>query len=134
VAGSPVAAGPCANGARFVEDLTVPDGSLFTPGETFDKRWAVRNDGTCDWGPDYRLAPVGENPFGGAAEIALFPARAGTTGEWQIDLQAPGETGEYIGRWRARAPDGAPFGDEVYVIILVAFPTATPSPAPTATP
>jgi len=126
--------GECTNGARFVEDLTVPDGSLFTPGEAFDKRWSVRNDGTCDWGPDYRLVPIGENPFGGAAEIALFPAQAGTIGEWQIDLRAPGAPGEHLGRWRARAPDATLFGDEVFVLIIVALPTPTASPAPTATP
>jgi len=130
---APSAAGSCANGARFVEDLTVPDGSVFTPGETFDKRWAVRNDGSCDWGPDYRLVPIGENPFDAGSEIALYPARAGVIGEWQIDLRAPDEPGDYLGRWRARAPDGTLFGDEVYVIIVVQLPTATPGPTPSAT-
>ena len=127
------ASGTCTDDARFVEDLTIPDGSVFTPGEAFDKRWAVRNDGTCDWGPDYRLVPIAGNPFGGAAEIALFPAQAGATGEWQIDLQAPGEPGEYLGRWQARAPDGTFFGDEVFVIIYVELATLPPSPAPTVT-
>jgi len=127
-------AGTCINGARFVEDLTVPDGSIFTPGEVFDKQWAVHNDGTCDWGPEHRLVPIGDNPFGGPAEIALYPALAGATGEWQIELLAPRQPGEYFGRWQARAPDGALFGDEVYMIIFVELPTATPSPAPTVTP
>jgi next-to-BRCA1 protein 1 len=126
--------GVCTNGARFVEDVTVPDGSVFAPGEEFDKRWAVRNDGTCDWGPDYRLVPIGGNPFSGAAEIALFPAQAATIGEWQIDLRAPGEPGEYLGRWQALAPDGTPFGDEVFVVIIVELPTPAPSPSPTVRP
>jgi len=114
--------------------VTIPDGTVFAPGEAFDKIWQVRNDGTCDWGPDYRLVAVSENRLGAPVEVALFPAAAGTIGEWQIALQAPYEPGEYLGRWRARAPDGTLFGDEVFVLIFVAAPTATPSPTPLPTP
>jgi hypothetical protein len=131
---SPRPAGACVNDASFVEDLTIPDGSVFIPGEAFDKRWLVRNSGSCDWGSDHRLVPIGENRFGGPAEMALFPARAGSSAEWQIDLVAPLQPGEYLGRWQARAPDGSPFGDEVFILIFVELPTATPSPIPTATP
>lgn len=126
--------GPCLNDASFVEDVTIPDGSIFVPGEAFDKRWRVRNSGTCDWGPDYRLVPIGENRFGGPAEMALFPARAGSAAEWRIDLTAPNQPGEYLGRWQALGPDGRPFGEEVFVLIFVELPTATPSPRPSATP
>ncbi|MGH2522555.1 MAG: NBR1-Ig-like domain-containing protein, partial [Anaerolineales bacterium] len=45
----------CANDSEFLNDLTVPDGAQFLPGQTFVKKWSVRNTGTCDWGPDYRL-------------------------------------------------------------------------------
>lgn len=131
---TPRAVGACLNDASFVDDLTIPDGSVFIPGEPFDKRWLVRNSGTCDWGPDHRLVPVGENRFGGPAEMALYPAKAGTSAEWQIDLVAPLQPGEYLGRWQARGPDGTPFGDEVFILIFVELPTATPSPIPTATP
>lgn len=130
----PTAPAACVNDATFLEDLTVPDGTIFAPGVAFDKRWRVRNSGTCDWGPNHRLAPLGENRLGGPSELALFPARSGTSAEWQIDLVAPLEPGEYLGRWQARGPDGAPFGQEVFVLIFVELPTPTPTNAPTATP
>jgi hypothetical protein len=130
----PIAASPCIDGATFLEDLTVPDGSVILPGEALDKRWSVRNSGSCDWGPDYRLVQVGTSDIEGPVEIALFPAEAGSTAVWQVALVAPTAPGEYLGRWQARAPNGALFGDEVFVLILVELPTATPSPAPTATP
>ena len=122
----------CQNGARFVEDLTLPDGSKVAPGAVLDKRWAVQNSGTCDWGPDYRLVRLGEANLGGPAEIALYPARAASPATWQVVLQAPGQPGEYRGRWQARAPDGTLFGDEVFIVVVVE--AVTPTAAETAAP
>jgi hypothetical protein len=124
----------CLNGASFLEDLTIPDGSILLPGEAFEKRWSVRNSGSCDWGADYRLVPLGENRLGGPSEMALYPAKSGSTAVWAISLAAPRQPGEYLARWQAQGPDGKPFGDEVFVLVFVEEPTATPSPAPTATP
>ena len=129
----PVASTFCTNDARFVADLTVPDGTIVSPGDEIDKRWSVLNAGTCDWTSGYRLVRVGTGAIGGPAELALFPARAGSTGEWQVSLQAPQEPGEYLARWRARAPDGSSFGEEVFVLIFVEEPTPVPSATASAT-
>jgi hypothetical protein len=130
----PTATTFCDDNASFIEDLTIPDGSQVLPGGALDKRWSVRNSGSCDWGPDYRLVQVGTSEIQGPAEVALYPAQAGSTAVWQVALVAPAAPGEYLGRWQARAPDGTLFGDEVFVLIVVELPTPTPSPAPTATP
>jgi hypothetical protein len=124
----------CLNGASFVEDLTIPDRSQVLPGESLDKRWSVRNSGTCDWGADYRLVQVGSSEIHGPEETALYPAAAGSVAVWQVALTAPTDPGEYLARWQARAPDGALFGDEVFVLILVAEPEPTDTPDQTATP
>ena len=129
----PVASTFCTNDARFVADLTVPDGTIVSPGEEIDKRWSVLNAGTCDWTSGYRLVRVGTGAIGGPAELALFPARSGSTGEWQVSLQAPQEPGEYLARWRARAPDGSSFGEEVFVLIFVEEPTPLPTATASAT-
>jgi len=104
------------------------------PGEALDKRWSVSNSGSCDWGPDYRLAQVGTSEIQGPAEVALFPAGAGSTAVWEVALVAPAAPGEYLGRWQARAPDGSLFGDEVFVLIVVAEPEPTATPTVTPTP
>src|SRR3990170_172234 len=57
-ASSPTPEPPCTNDLEFVGDLTVPDGAQFLPGQALIKKWSVRNSGTCDWGPDYRLVLV----------------------------------------------------------------------------
>ena len=119
----------CTNDAEFVEDLTIPDLTVVAPGSELDKRWLVRNSGSCDWTAGYRLMNVGGEGFEGVDEIALFPARAGASAEVRVVLLAPQEPGEHISRWQARSPDGQPFGDEVFLYIIV--PTPTPAPSPT---
>ena len=33
--------------AQFIADVTIPDGTHFTPGAAFKKTWRIRNIGTC---------------------------------------------------------------------------------------
>lgn len=84
-----------------------------------DKRWAVLNSGTCDWSAGYRLIRIDEGPIQASDELALYPARAGETGVWSVQLTAPNQTGEQIASWQAQAPDGSFFGDPVFVLIEV---------------
>lgn len=121
---APQVVGTCTDAARFVEDLTLPDGTVVGPGTVLDKRWSVQNAGSCDWGPDYRLVQIDNDGLTGPAEVAIYPARAGTAAVWQVELQAPMVPGEYSSRWQARAPDGSFFGDPVFVIVVVG--TAAP--------
>ncbi len=127
---TPVAqvASDCINDATFIEDVTIPDRSMVEPGKALDKRWAVRNSGTCDWGSDYRLVRSGEDLMPGPDEVALFPARAGTTAILRLELLAPTKPGMHISRWRLVAPDGTPFGEEIYIWVEVPEPTPTPTP------
>jgi hypothetical protein len=124
----------CLNNAFFLEDLTLPDGSVVLPGDTLDKRWSILNSGTCDWGPGYQLVRIGDDPLDGPDEIALYPARAGATAVWQVILSAPFESGDYLSRWQARTPEGSLFGDEIFLFISVRSPTPTPRPEPSPTP
>ena len=115
----PTSVPDCDDAARFLEDLTIPDGTIVAPGAILDKRWSVQNTGTCDWGPDYRLGPVESGGFGDSEPIALYPARAGEQAVWQVEVRAPLEPGEHLSRWQALAPDGTAFGDVVYLLIEV---------------
>jgi hypothetical protein len=115
----PTAAEACVNSATYQEDLTVPDGSIVAPGERLDKRWSVRNSGSCDWGPQYRLVRLDAGAVESRDELALYPARAGTQAVWQVELIAPETPGEYLASWQARAPNGEFFGEQVFVLIEV---------------
>jgi hypothetical protein len=117
----------CQNNAVFLEDLSIPDQTVVEAGESLDKRWSVQNNGSCDWGPGYRLIHVSSNAFQATDEIALYPASAGSVAVWQVQLIAPFEPGDHISIWQARSPEGDLFGEQVYLWVVV----ATPTPAPT---
>ncbi len=35
--------------AQFVSDVTIPDGTVMSPGQKFTKTWSLKNVGTCAW-------------------------------------------------------------------------------------
>jgi hypothetical protein len=130
----PTPEGPCTDDLAFLADVTVPDGTPFEPGQPIDKQWRVRNTGTCQWGPDYRLVLVSGNALSGRGEIALYPARPGSEAILQMNMVAPQEPGSYSGRWQARDPSGKLFGNRIFITIeVVGPPTETPTETPTAT-
>ena len=125
---APAPEAPCANDARFVRDVTIPDGTQFLPGQLLLKKWSVENAGTCDWGANYRLVFINGDTLGAPSEVALYPARAGTTAIWEIPMVASQTPGAYTSRWQARDPAGNLFGAIVFIkITVIPMPTA-PSP------
>lgn len=109
----------CTNSLRFLEDLTIPDGTTVHPGERLDKRWLVQNDGTCNWDVRYRLRLVSGPEMGAGVEQALYPARGGTQALIRILFIAPQEPGAYRSAWQAYTPEGEPFGEAVFIDIVV---------------
>lgn len=112
----------CTNNLAWLEDLSIPDGSIVQPGEALDKRWKVQNNGSCSWDQDYRVKLVGGPDLGAPEEQALYPARAGADALVRMIFTAPVEPGAYRSAWQAYTPDGAPFGDPFYVDFIVAAP------------
>jgi hypothetical protein len=109
----------CTDGLRYLSDLTIPDGTQVAPGEGVDKRWQVENSGTCNWDERYRLMRISGEKLGVDGEQALYPARSGTQAEIRILFTAPKEPGTYRSAWQAYDPQGQPFGDPIYIEILV---------------
>lgn len=110
---------PCSNDLEFVADMTVEDGTVFLPGTSIDKRWLVKNTGTCHWDAAYRLAWLRGNLMDAVQEQFLYPARAGNTAPLRIAFIAPAEAGSYESVWQAVDPDGNFFGDFVSIKIVV---------------
>ncbi|HNB52989.1 MAG TPA: NBR1-Ig-like domain-containing protein, partial [Anaerolineales bacterium] len=109
----------CTNNLVYLEDLTLPDGTNVNPGETLDKRWQVKNDGTCNWESDYTLRLITGPDMGANPEQALYPARAGTEATLRILYTAPAESGIYRSAWQAFDPSGQAFGDPIFIEIVV---------------
>lgn len=113
---------PCQDGLAYVADLTIPDGSVIAPGASIDKRWEVKNTGSCNWEAGYTLRLIAGDALSAAEEQALIPARADTNAVIRILFQAPLDPGAYRSAWQAHNPAGDPFGDPIYMEITVEQP------------
>jgi hypothetical protein len=109
----------CKDGLTFVEDVNYPDGSVVAPGEGVEKIWQVKNSGSCNWDVSYRLMFMSGTEMGAGEEQALYPARSGTQTALQVNFLAPQEPGRYRSTWQAVNPHGDPFGDLIYIEIVV---------------
>lgn len=112
----------CQSNLLFLEDTTIPDGSQVNPQESLDKRWLVRNNGSCNWDRRFSLRLIAGPEMGANPEISLFPARSGTEAEIQMLFTAPEEPGTYRSAWQAVDPDGDLFGDPIFIEIVVQSP------------
>lgn len=99
------------NDATFIDDVTVPDGSAFTPGTQFLKVWQLRNVGTCTWTTDYDLVYVGGNRMGAQRVVPLSETvRPGESVRLGVYMFAPNTPGNYQGFWMLRNAQGKQFG------------------------
>jgi hypothetical protein len=122
---SPTPEAICQNDLRFIVDVSYPDDTVVYPGQEIEKTWLVQNSGTCNWEADYTLRNTDGPPMGASTINALYPVRSG--GEYEITLNfiAPVDQGRHVSRWQAHDPEGVPFGQEIFIMILV-DPELTP--------
>jgi len=97
--------------AAFVTDVTVPDGTIFTPGASFTKTWRLKNVGTCTWNTSYTLVfDTGDQMGGPAAVNFTNNVSPGQTVDLSVTLTAPNTAGTYRGYWKLRNASNTPFG------------------------
>lgn len=116
---SPTTPPDCQNSLKFIDDLTIPDGSLVAGGTTLDKRWLVQNAGTCNWNEHYQLKRIAGPELGATSEQRLYPARSGSEVMIRILFTTPSETGTYRSAWQAYDPEDRPFGDPFFIEVVV---------------
>lgn len=100
----------CTDRASFVADVTVPDGTTFTPFAQFTKIWRLRNVGTCTWTNAYKATFVSGEQMGGVDTPIPQTTMPGQTVDVSVNLTAPGTGGSYRGFWELKNPSGALFG------------------------
>jgi hypothetical protein len=129
----------------YVADVTIPDKTAMTAGQTFVKTWKLQNTGTCPWTTSYSVTFLSGNQMSGKNTPLTVAVQPGQSGDVSVSLVAPTTAGTAIGYWRLSNASGVQFGTSFYVEIVVggASPTATTgaatatsttgAPAPTAT-
>jgi hypothetical protein len=128
----------------YVNDVTIPDGTVMSPGKNFVKTWTLMNNGTCGWTTSYKLVFISGESMGGSSVPLPGSVPAGQQSQLSVSLVAPANNGDYTGWWRLQNPAGQYFGNSVSVVIKVGNGSATgatntpgtssTSPAPSAAP
>ncbi len=143
---TPRVGGISCDDASFIKDVTIPDNTVFGPGEAFTKTWRLRNDGSCAWTQEYDVAFVSGNQLEGKTTSVPRTIGINETLDISVEMKAPLLAGSYSSYWTIRNEDGISFGDLFYVEIEVSksatetyTPTVkatgnTPTVAPTVAP
>ncbi len=122
----------CDNSA-FLSDVTIPDGTILAPGQSFTKTWSVSNIGTCAWSTSYSLDFFSGDVMSGSAVALSAAVASGGAASVSIAMVAPTTAGTYTGYWKLKNASGAAFGQAVYVQIVVSSSATTLTPTATST-
>ena len=109
----------CNSYLTYLDDVTVPDGMTFVPGDEIVKTWSVRNDGDCAWNDKYSLRYTDGSAMEADNRQSLPPLQPGEEGEVTVIFTAPQYAGSYYSGWQAYDAQGDPFGDNIYIEIYV---------------
>lgn len=95
-------------------DVTIPDNTIMSAGQTFIKTWRLINLGSCTWNSSYQLVfDHGDGmgvPANYAQTLTSGSVGPGQTVDISVSLTAPSATGTYTGYWRFRDPNSIYFG------------------------
>jgi len=96
--------------AMFIKDVTIPDGTQLSPGETFTKTWRLQNRGTCTWTPDYDVVFYSGAQMSGTTMQVPDYVAPGQSVDVAVTFTAPSAPGHYVGYWILRNSSGILFG------------------------
>jgi Tol biopolymer transport system component len=111
--------GPTTDSATFLSDITLPDGTVVSPGQTLVKTWRMRNTGSSTWGSGYQLVFVGGEQMGAPGAVNAPTTAPGQDVDLSVNLTAPSSDGDHLGYWQLRNAQGTYFGPQIWVWITV---------------
>lgn len=85
--------------AAYVSDVSIPDGTVLAPGESYTKTWKLQNTGSCAWDEDFVLAFETGIEMDGEDTTIDESVAAGVTDSISVTLLAPETEGSYTGYW-----------------------------------
>lgn len=125
-------------------DVTIPDDSYLSTGQSFIKTWKLVNTGTCTWTTQYTASFFYGDQMGAPQAVPLQAAvQPAESVEISIEMVAPVSPGTYQGNWMMSNPGGVLFGigpnsDAPFwvriIVVQDATPTATLGVTPTTVP
>jgi hypothetical protein len=120
--------------AGFVADVTVPDGTQFSPGADFVKTWRLSNAGTCTWTSAYTVVYYSGEVMAAdkSKQLTTDSIAPGESIDISINMTAPTTAGSYYSYWALKNAAGttAPTATNTQP---ASPPTSTSTLAPTVT-
>jgi len=104
--------------ACFVNDVSIPDGTIVSPGEYFVKTWRFANKSNFTWPKGTSLVHVGGAKIG-AEKIEVSGVDALTETEISVPMTAPNKKGVCDTHYRFVTPDGVEFGHKLWCSVKV---------------
>ena len=105
--------------ATFVSDVTIEDGTVMNPGQSFTKTWRFRNTGSTGWS-SYSMVFVGGDQMGAPASVPVPTTAPGAIVDISVPMIATTEPGPHTGNWLIRTAGGRALGgSDVFVLIMV---------------
>ena len=106
----------------WIADITIPDGTVETPGTVFQKVWRMKNTGSCAWSGGFKFAfaygtKLGTGPL--TITLTTDSVPAGGSKDFGITLTAPSVQNTYTGCWKMQTDQGYWFGQAACVTIKV---------------
>ncbi len=99
----------CARASLVSE--TIPDGTIYRPGEQFTKTWEIQNTSSCTWDTSYKIIFWSGDVLGGGFVYNLPQVTApGGIVPISLVLVAPTDEDTYTSEWMLQTPDGTEFG------------------------
>ena len=102
---------PYCNWVAFEKDVSIPDGTVLSPGSNFIKTWRLKNKGNCTWTSAYSLVFTGGHQMSGPVSVSL-PGNVvpGATIDISVTLTTPATEGNHTGYWMLQNASGVNFG------------------------
>ena len=125
--------GSSCNNSAYVSDVTVTDGTVMSPGQTFVKTWALQNTGSCTWDTGFTIRFFSGDQMGGTSGPVTSSVAPGGQTDVSVTLTAPLTAGTYQGNWRLADDSDITFGEIIDVVIDVNGNASTETPADTPT-
>lgn len=108
---------PC---ARFVRDVSFPDGTPVLQGSIIQKTWKVRNDGNIDWPATTCIAAAGGDLLNFCDNQPVTSISPNQEIDITVQLTAPKINGRFLGYFRLRNSPVLPyFGHRFWIDIRV---------------
>ncbi len=110
---------PSADNSQFISDITIPDGYIVEPGQTYSKTWRLKNIGSTTWESGYQLAFVSGEKMGAPSSIDVPSTAPGGYANIRVNIIGPEKDGTHQGYWRMQNLQGTYFGETVRIEVVV---------------